>query len=187
MRTLAQLAAVAALLLAPCVAAGIQDASTYPEGVSRVEHTAVRGGADFTVTAVDGSANKATLTVCRFKTLEQPTPDICYFNIDMPATASGFVASTSGGTRGAPPWKDGWAIGYKVTLAGSGSERHAPDRLTSEGDPDYYRLIVGQAEGSVEIEDDLGENNVASLSNAAPALPTPLLIGLLALMARRRA
>lgn len=189
MRAVVPVALLAALmtLLASPVAAGIQDAATYPDGVSRVEHSAVRGGADFTVTVADDAATKATLTVCRFKTLEQPTPDICYFNIDMPAAATGFAASTSGGTRGAPPWKDGWAIGYKVTLAEGSAERHAPDRLTSEGDPDYYRLIVGQAEGVVEIEEDLGEADARPQANSAPALPLPLLIGLLALLARRRA
>lgn len=199
MRPVLLLIAVVSL---PLAAASTQDASTYPDGVTRVEHSDVEAAKDFSVTVEATGADHAEFAVCSFKTKESATPYVCYFNRAMVATEGGFTASSSAfrWPDGHPPWKDGWSVGYKVTLAGAGGERHIPDRFVPDGDPDYYRLVVGEKSGSVELEDEPTQDGSAASatttatgaagtqgSGKAPVPILPLLAILLLGLARLRA
>jgi hypothetical protein len=157
----ALLAAVAVLLVAAAAGATVQDASSYPDGVRSVSNTRIEAGKDFQVTvALDGAADSVAVTVCRFKAEQAPTPDVCYMNLGAKRGADGaWAASTSAVQH--PTWRNGWVIGYKVTVDSGEAEAHAPDRTTSTGDQDYYRVVVGSAQedpqpaptGSAVVED----------------------------------
>lgn len=187
------LALLAALALLPTGSAGAQDPSTYPDGISQVSHTPIEDGADFSVFAsVDGAVERVTVTVCRFTSVSADGPEVCYMNLAASAGAEGWTASTAAGPH--PAWRDGWVIGYKVTVQTSTGELHAPDRLAGNGEPDYYRHVVGEpeVEGSAVVEDTpmqaepaapaASASKDASLAAVVPALALAAAVSL----ARRR-
>ena len=160
----ATLAFPAALLLvllqAPAAAAGPQDPTTYPDGILEVAHTPVLDSQDFDVAVqlsddLGAAAERVTVTVCRFKTMEAAGPDICYMNLGAAQADGAWGASTDAAQH--PDWRDGWVLGYKVTVKTASGETHAPDRLAANGEPDYYRFVVGDSEqpaaGSAVVED----------------------------------
>lgn len=174
----AALAAALALLAAAPAQATVQDAASYPDGVASVSNTRILSGQDFQVSvALDGAADSVTVTVCRFRAEQAPSPDVCYMNLGAKAAADGaWTASTSAVQH--PGWRDGWVIGYKVTVKQGGSESHAPDRTTSSGDPDYYRVVVGSAQpdppsptptGSAVVEDAPARDAQPTADTPAPA------------------
>jgi hypothetical protein len=166
------LLAVAFLLLVPGAAAGLRDPATYPDGIAEVSNTAIQAASDFEVAVrLDVSAEQVTVTVCRFSSLTAAGPDICYMNLAAAQADGAWSASTAAVQH--PEWRDGWILGYKVLARTASGELHAPDRLAGNGEPDYYRLVVGEAEveGSVVVED--GAPAPASQGRAADGIPLP--------------
>ena len=188
-RTWAWLAVLPAVLLAlPAAAAANQPSSTLPAGVLDVSHSAIAPGQDFQVTVQveEGAADRATVTVCRFEAVDAPAPELCYMNLGAAFAGTAFLADTSAVDH--PAWHAGWVVGYKVTLAGGpAGTLHAPNS-TVGGEPDYYRHVVGAAEGTAVVEDGgAGPGPVASgAERGAPLPPLPAVVALaLALLARR--
>jgi hypothetical protein len=182
----------AALAALPLAQAAAQDASTFPAGVQAVSNTPVRAGQDFTVT-VAADAGPVAVTVCHFASADADGPDVCYMNLAAKPGPDGYAAATSAVKH--PAWRDGDILGYKVTVGSGDSARHAPDRQAASGDPDYYRVTVGQDEGpapqgSAVVEDapttapaQPAADGVHASSATAAAL---LAVGLAALAAARR-
>jgi hypothetical protein len=195
------LTVLAALAWLSPATAGPQDPATFPEGVLAVAHTHVVGGKEFEVAveledALDAAAERLTVTVCRFSSVGADGPDVCYMNLGAAPGDGAWHAST--GAVDHPAWKDGWVLGYKVTVKTASGETHAPDRLAANGEPDYYRLVVGEpdepaVQGSAVVEDTpVAANGAAGASShdaPAAAGTTTLLalaLALVGLGARRR-
>lgn len=184
------LVAVAALATLPGATATHQDAASYPAGVVDVSNSPLEPGQDFLVqVGTDPAPDAVTVTVCRFSSLQADGPDVCFMNLAAAATSDGTYEADTGSVQH-PTWKAGWVLGYKVTLKTGDAETHAPDRTTSSGEGDYYRIVVGsdQSEpaptGSAVVED--GSPQAASASPAPSAGHTAAgltLMPLLALMA----
>lgn len=192
------------LFLLPGAAAGTQDPATFPEGILGIAHTPVLGGEEFEVAVqladdLGAAAERVTVTVCRFSSLGAEGPDVCYMNLGASAADGAWRAST--GAVDHPDWRDGWILGYKVTVKAASGETHAPDRLAANGEPDYYRLVVGEPDepapqGSAVVEDTPVANPVAADGSAdaaardAPGSPLvalgALALALAGLAARRR-
>lgn len=149
-----QVVALLSLLLAPGAAAGLRDPTTYPDGIAEVSNTAIQAASDFEVAVrLNRPAEHVTVTVCRFSSLDAAGPDICYMNLAAAQAEGAWSASTAAVEH--PAWRNGWVIGYKVAARTASGELHAPDRVAGNGEPDYYRLVVGEpeVEGSVVVED----------------------------------
>lgn len=159
----------------PNGAAMSQDAATYPAGVTDVSNTPILANRDFQVAVQTGSSGDAvTVTVCHFTSLHADAPDVCFMNLPADESDGAYRADTAAVKH--PAWKDGWVLGYKVTLAAGGAERHAPDRTTASGEADYYRIVVGSQQaaapqGSAVVEDD--SVSQAPQATVAPAADAP--------------
>jgi len=157
----AVLALLAVLAAAAAARATVQDASSYPAGVAEVSNTPVLAAQDFAVRVrlADGvDAGQVAVTVCHFKAIDAPGPDVCYMNLGAEPAGNGSYAARTSAVRH-PDWRDGAVVGYKVTLQGGAGDAHAPDRTTASGEQDYYRVVVGspqpdpQPQGSAVVED----------------------------------
>jgi hypothetical protein len=175
------------LALLPVASAGTQDPATFPEGISGVAHTAVEAAQDFEVAVqladdLGSAAQRVTVTVCRFSAVDAGAPDVCYMNLGATEGTDAWLASTAAVEH--PEWRDGWILGYKVTVKTASGEVHAPDRLAPNGEPDYYRLVVGEPdepvpEGSAVVEDSpaAGVAGPAEAGRESPASALAALLG----------
>ncbi|HLF16693.1 MAG TPA: hypothetical protein VI796_04595 [Candidatus Thermoplasmatota archaeon] len=139
-----------------------QDPATYPPGVTRVAHTPIHPGADFEVAAAtdDPELTAATVTLCRFGSLDAEAPEVCYMNLEASLDGGVFRANTDAAPH--PAWEGGWILGYKLTFMGEGDdERHAP---TSGG---YYLAVVEGAPAGGSQHAPLGPIAFAALGTAA--------------------
>jgi MYXO-CTERM domain-containing protein len=113
--------------------------------------------------------------------------DVCSTNIGAEPADGGWAATSAAED---PAWRNGWAIGSKVTAERGGVELHAPDRVTSTGDPDYYWTVVGAEPvptGSAVVEDDVAPaESEDSRPSPGPSLLAPLAVLALAALARHR-
>jgi hypothetical protein len=190
MRAAILLAIVVLAVSFPSAAATRQDPQTYPAGVLEVANTPLEAGNDFQVQVkATGAPDSIVVTVCRFKSMRAEGPEVCFMNLEARPAGEAYAADT--GAVEHPAWKDGWIVGYKVTVETGEAEAHAPS------DGDYYRTEVGSPqepapEGTAVVEDDAPSAATQAAGPAAGAKDAPFpwslaLLGLAAaVLARRR-
>jgi hypothetical protein len=163
---LLSLAAAFALTLLPAVDATQQDPATYPPGIRDVTNTPIQPRQEFEVAvSTDETPDSVVVTVCRFTSMSAEGPDVCFMNLAAQGgDGTAYRADTSAVAH--PEWKDGWILGYKVTVKQGDTEEHAPS------DGGYYRIKVGSPqeplpEGTAVVEDSPPTD--AAEAPAAPA------------------